>query len=391
MAEHSPKDPSPLASPAPDAMLEPDAFSAWLRQEEDYAVLAIDPQGLIVASSPATSRVLGYEPDELIGRDANIFFTSEDVARGLSAHELAVAHAVGRAEDDRWHVRKDGTRIWMGGTVTPLRDRQGALMGYVKLMRDRTDLRAQLEALANRITALHAALERKEAFLKTLVHELANPLGPLRQSLQQLEQLERDEPSKRLQRVAVRQTEALIRLLANVRTAMLQEDRPNALQIEPVHLQEFLSRLVEASQFSAQAHGVHLELLTPQVPIWLQVDPGRFEQIVTNLIGNAVKYTPAGGHVWVTSTIEDKFVVVRVRDDGVGVAADMLPRIFDLFTQEVASRHLSGGGMGVGLAVVKELVRLHDGTVEVRSDGRGKGSEFTVRLPLDGPRPDRDC
>ena len=128
----------------------------------------------------------------------------------------------------------------------------------------------------------------------------------------------------------------------------------------------------------------------PAGPLPVRADPVRLRQVLGNLLANAIKYTPEGGRVWVKATGEGAEAVVRVEDTGVGIGPDMLPRIFELFTQYEAAAGRSAGGLGIGLALVKELVELHGGLVQVRSDGRGKGSEFTVRLPLDagdGPTP----
>jgi two-component system CheB/CheR fusion protein len=357
---------------------------AWARQEADYVLLGLDPQGIVVAASPATERVLGYAPREIAGRPLSIIFVPEDIARGAPAHELAVARATGHSEDDRWHVRKDGQRVWVDGLVTALYGQRGEVTGFVKVMRDRTDMRLQLDTLTHRVMALRSKLDAKEAFIKMLVHEIANPLGPLHQAVQRLVDAPDEPESGRLHRLALRQADALVRLLADVRATLAREEseQPAPLRMERIDLNELLARQIDAAQFSAREHGVQLALLVPSSPIEVEVDTGRLQQIVNNLVANAIKYTPASGHVWVMSSVEDEYAVIRVEDDGVGIAPDMLPRIFQLFTQEAASRHLSEGGMGVGLAVVRDLVERHHGTVEVRSDGRDKGSSFLVRLPL---------
>ena len=123
----------------------------------------------------------------------------------------------------------------------------------------------------------------------------------------------------------------------------------------------------------------------PGTPIVLTADAARLQQMVANLLQNALKYTPAGGRIWVKAATEQDEVVIRVEDNGIGIAPDMLPKIFDLFTQEAPNSIESEGGLGIGLALVTELAKLHGGFVEVRSQGKGKGSEFTVRLPLTPP------
>jgi two-component system CheB/CheR fusion protein len=297
-----------------------------------------------------------------------------------------VALSVGYSEDDRWHLRGDGTRAWFGGMLCAVRDTEGRCMGFVKVMRDRTDLRATLDTLENRNASLRQALHEKDQHLITLAHELANPLSPLLQACHLLERAD-DTQRQRLLEVIRRQLDTLRRLVGDLRSEIGQQQKSRELVLQRFIVQDLLRQTFQSCEASAREHGLQLELLVPEAAIWIEADPARLHQVVLNLLSNAIKYTPAGGRVWLKSTVEDNNVVVRVEDTGVGVAPEMLPRIFELFTQEGASRHLSDGGMGVGLAVVKEWVDLHGGTVEVRSEGRGQGADFTVRLPLHQPLP----
>jgi signal transduction histidine kinase len=164
------------------------------------------------------------------------------------------------------------------------------------------------------------------------------------------------------------------------------------LRREKVAIQQILQRAAESVQPQARDHGHVLEIFLPGQPIFLKADPARLEQVFVNLLNNAIKYTQRGGHIWLKCTGEDEEVVMRVEDDGVGIPQDMLPRIFDLFTQVDSTRKQAEGGLGIGLALVKKLVSLHGGSVQVNSEGPGRGSEFTVRLPLRAEKeiPDQD-
>jgi PAS domain S-box-containing protein len=351
----------------------------WPQQEPEYCLLCLDPRGRVVGVTGGTDSVLGFGHHELIGQSIAALFTDEDLQLKFDELERDVARSVGYSENDRWHVRRDGTRIWIGGAITAVRDDTGELIGFVKLMRDRTDLRAQIDTLENRVDALRATLQRKDRQLTTLAHELANPLSPLLQACHLLGKTGNDQ---RLLDVIGRQLDTLRRLITDLRAAAGSDDSAPELSPQRFVLQELLGQVIDAGRVQAHSRRQSLEFLCTDVPIWLQADPARLYQVVLNLLTNALKYTPVGGHIWLKATIEADDAVIRVEDDGVGIAPDMLPRIFDLFTQESASRHLSEGGLGVGLSVVKQLVDLHGGSVEVRSDGRDKGSVFTVRLPL---------
>jgi PAS domain S-box-containing protein len=357
-----------------------------LEQGKDHAIILMDAQERIVGWLGGAEEIFGYAAEEMIGRSASHIFTPEDRERGLADHEFAVARKDGRAEDDRWQLRKDGTRIWANGVLIALRDASGAVAGFGKILRDRTDVRGQIETLENRAAALLQADERKNLFLATLAHELRNPLAPLANAVYLLRQVRPGDPDLAYPvKLIERQVEFLRRLVDDLLDVTRIGRGKLQLQLGPVHLQEALRRAAEACRPASEERRHRLELLLPGVPITLEGDADRLHQVFVNLLNNAIKYTPEGGRVWLKMTVEGAEAVVRVEDTGVGIAPEMLPRIFEMFTQEASSASWSGGGLGIGLALVRDLVALHGGVVQVRSEGKGKGSEFTVRLPLKQP------
>lgn len=346
-----------------------------LDQNKDHAVILLDPTGSVLGWLAGAESVFGYSAEEMIGRPVSAIFTPEDRERGADQHELEVARNNGRAEDDRWQVRKDGTRIWASGVLIPLRDPAGAVVGFGKVLRDRTDVKAQIDALAN-------SAERHRANLGTLAHELRAPLAPIANSLE----LIRHTPAAGsiaapLERIE-RQTAHMRRLVDDMMEATRVGAGKVKLQLQTVQLEDVLNRAAEACRPQAEKRRQEFKVLLLPAPTVLDADPDRVYQVVVNLLTNAIKYTPEGGGVWLKATVEGSDAVVRVEDNGCGIAPDVLPRIFDLFTQEPESVDRSEGGLGLGLSVVKALVALHGGTVQVRSEGRGKGSEFTVRFPM---------
>jgi two-component system CheB/CheR fusion protein len=345
-----------------------------LEQNRDHAIILLDPAG-VVGWLPGAEAVFGYAADEMIGRPISVLFTPEDRDRGAHEHELAVARGDGRAEDDRWQVRKDGTRIWAGGVLIPLRDPAGEVVGFGKVLRDRTDVKAQIDALAN-------AAERHKLSLGTLAHELRNPLAPITSAVELIRLTPGTEavvgPLARIER----QVEAIRRLVDDMMEATRAGVGKIKLHLKTVHLEDVLNGAAEACRPLAEKRRQDFKVLLLPGPTVVEADPDRLHQVAMNLLTNAIKYTPEGGGVWLKATVEGDDAVFRVEDNGVGIAPEMLPRIFDLFTQEPESADQAEGGLGLGLSVVKELVALHGGTVQVRSEGRGKGSEFAVRLPL---------
>lgn len=353
-----------------------------LAQTRDVALVLLDPEGRIVGWEGACQRLFGHAPEDVLGQPTDLLFTPEDRAQGIPAHELAVAAANSRAEDDRWHVRADGTRIWVSGITIPLRDAGGRVLAFAKVARDRTDLKTQIDSLSKRVQALTTADEHRSHFLKTLGHELRNPLAPLMTSTALLRKLVPTQAAEGPLATLERQIAAIKRLADDLTELTRMGAGRLSLQLETVSMQGLLHSIVEGYRPEADRRGLRLQLLMPGAPIQLRADPARLQQMIANLLSNALKYTPSGGRIWVKASTEQNEVVIRVEDNGVGIAPDMLPKIFDLFTQESPDSIQSEGGLGIGLALVVELAKLHGGFVEVRSDGKGKGSEFSVRLPM---------
>lgn len=348
----------------------------------EYAVICLDPGGRIVGWLGGAGEIFGYEEHEVIGAPLGLLFTEDDRARGVDAQELQIASTGSRSEDERWHVRKDGTRIWITGTLQAVADPQGELLGYVKIARDRTDLQTRVERLEQRVAAAEAAEMGVRAFVRTLGHEMRNPLTPLQNSAYILRRASSSpETVVKVAAIVEDQVRALRRMAEDLMDASRIELGKVPLHLERIDLREPLHDICAGFQDSARAKGVELTCILPKGVLYANVDPERFQQVMQNLISNAIRYTLTGGQVWIKATQEEAEVVIRVQDTGVGIGAEMLPKLFTLFSREAKAEDLEPSGLGIGLAVVKGLVELHRGTVQARSSGAGKGSEFTVRLP----------
>jgi len=359
-----------------------DLLTSYVSQAKEHAIICLDPQGTITGWLGAAERVFGHTAEEAVGEPVAIIFTPEDRTRGLDRYERLLADIQSRSEDDRWHVRKDGTRIWVTGALEAVKGDAGELLGYVKLIRDRTDLRAQVERLENQVLFLEGAGEKTNLFLSTLGHELRNPLGPLHTAAHIVQRLSTDPRMDKAAQVMIGQVGVLARLAEDLMEVSRAEAGKIELELQPADLRTVLNETAYAMRPNASEKGVRLECVLPEGPLPVALDVLRFPRVVLNLVGNAIKYTPRGGTVWIKATQEGDEVLLRVEDTGIGIAPDMLPRIFDLFTQERQARDMVPSGLGVGLTIVKELVELHGGNVQARSPGAGKGTEFTVRLPV---------
>jgi PAS domain S-box-containing protein len=349
---------------------------------EDYAIFTMDPEGKVASWNPGARRLLGYEAEEILGRDGACFFTPDEVEKGVPGQELRKAAESGRAADDRWHVRQNGSYFFASGITSSLRDPQGALLGYVKIMRDRTDRKRLDEELRNRADALARADEDKDEFLAVLAHELRNPLAPVFYALRLLDEKPLDDPNRwYIRRIVDRQMRRLARLIDDLLDVSRIRTGKVELRKARVDLNSVVGHAVEVARPLAEDRGHGLDVSLPPEPVWLEADPVRLEQVFNNLLSNAVKFTEEGGSISLAAERQGQEVVVRVRDTGVGIPPDLLPRIFDLFTQGDRSLDRVRDGLGIGLTLSRRLVELHGGTIEAYSEGVGRGSEFVVRLP----------
>jgi PAS domain S-box-containing protein len=356
---------------------------------QDYAVIMQDDDGNVTSWNIGAERMLGYSEEEILGRSARIFFTPEDQARGEFEREIRMARQTGRSNDDRWHVRKDGSRLFVMGMMIGLRDDQNRQIGLAKIMRDVTDRQlanAERERLLDNERAARAEAERtgrlKDDFLAMLSHELRTPLNAILGWTQVLKDgaLDSEELAQGLE-VIDRNT----RLQAGLIEELLDMNRIVSgkvrLEIQPVDLVSIAKAAVESVRAITEAKKIHL-LFSPSIPTaGLPGDRDRLQQVLLNLLSNAIRFTPATGTIEVSVDAIPDFAAVTVRDNGAGIRPEFLPHIFERFRQADASITRRHGGLGLGLAIVKQLVELHGGTVEATSAGEGQGAAFRVSLP----------
>lgn len=253
---------------------------------------------------------------------------------------------------------------------------------FFELDRQRQQLAAQRDELQAHAQALDQADRRKDEFLATLAHELRNPLAPLRYGLDML----RADPARaneaQVPAMMDRQLLYLVRLIDDLLDVSRVSQGKIQLRKELIQISDVFRLALETSQPLVDSAGHQLKVGLASEPMWIDADPTRIAQVVSNLLNNAAKYTPAGGHIGLSASRDGEDVVIAVSDDGIGIAPDMQSSVFQLFSQIDNNVDRTRGGLGIGLALVKQLVSMHGGMVELRSEGVGKGSTFTVRLPL---------
>jgi PAS domain S-box-containing protein len=341
------------------------------------AIVSKTVDGIILSWNAGAERLFGYEPREAIGKPITIIIPPE---RRDEEYEILARIVRGdRVEHfETVRVSKHGRRIDISLTVSPLRDSVGRIIGASKIARDITDRKRAAEALRE-------ADRRKDEFIALLAHELRNPLAPLRNGLQVMRLAGGDANALAQARdMMERQLEHMVRLVDDLLDVSRMSQNKMELRRSRVLLKDVVSSAVETARPAMEAAGHDLIIALPPEPIHLDADLTRLAQVFSNLLTNSAKYTEPGGHIWLSAERQGAEVVVTVRDTGIGIPSEALPRIFDMFSQVGRNIERSTGGLGIGLALVKGLVEMHDGTVIAASEGQGKGSTFTVKLPALG-------
>jgi PAS domain S-box-containing protein len=369
-----------------------EVLKLWWDQAREHALIALDERGVIAAWGGEAEALFGYQAQEAIGQNIEMLFTPEDVVGGAPLKEREIADSGAPAEDDRWMRRRDGSRFWATGVLHALHGANGEVIGYGKILRNRTDIKGQLESQQREIQSLRANDDRKNRFIATLAHELRNPLSALSMAAEILKLSSEDRDSREFAVSTIdRQVEFSRRMIEDLLDLTRIEKGKLRLNLAPVDLRRVLTRSVEFVKQLVEEKRQTLHAILGSDSVEVLADADRLQQVFVNLLQNAAKYTHEEGEIWFKLFLEGKEAVVKVEDNGIGISADVLPQIFELFAQAESGEKYSAGGLGVGLSVVKDLVRLHGGSVQVRSDGLGRGSEFAVRLPLAGSdrqRPD---
>jgi PAS domain S-box-containing protein len=335
----------------------------------------LDQDARIVFVNDRMAEMLVVSPAEMIGHHKWDFVFTEDVAAMQALFERRKQGVSEEVADIRFRCG-DGREIWMLMAARPLYDADGRFTGAVDLFTDITERRRAEEELRD-------GDRRKDEFLAVLAHELRGPIAPILTAVKLLSAKGPPDPVlQRLRDTISRQTLQLSTLVED----LLDVGRITAgklrLKKDRIDLRDVAKQAVEVSAPSIERRRHQLKVQLPETPVHVDADAARLVQVAGNLLSNAARYTPDGGQIEVRVFEEDGMGALTVRDYGVGIPPEMLGRIFDRFVQVGASRSGAEGGLGIGLSVVKALVDLHGGTVEARSAGIGKGSEFTFRLPL---------
>jgi len=351
---------------------------------KDYAVITLDQEGRIRTWNAASERILGFAAQDVIGQSAEVFYGQEDRDINVFAQELETAQVDGSASDDRWLWRRDGRSFFASGVTTAIRADNGDLIGYSKIIRDVTEEHMAADALRVAKEQAETANRAKDHFLAVLSHELRTPLTPIVAAVRLLEIRHALPPDAQATLELIRRNVELeARLIDDLLDLTSIARGKLSLNFANVVLETLMSSALDMSESDLRGKGLKLETTLGATSTLVFGDAARLQQIVWNLMKNAVKFTPAGGRIAVRMWNPDaSTIAISVADSGIGISAEALPRIFSAFEQADDSITRAFGGLGLGLAIASTLALKHGGTLTAQSDGRDKGARFTLTLPL---------
>jgi PAS domain S-box-containing protein len=346
-------------------------------------IITIDEHAAIQTFNPAAERIFGYSIEEVLGKNVKLLmpepYRSEHDGYVQNYRQSGVPKIIGTGREVTG-LRKDGSTFPLDLAVSEFH--AGPRRFFTGVVRDISE-RKRLEAeLRERAEALAEANRRKDELLAMLGHELRNPLSPIRSAVEIMRLRGSDDPEvQRCRDVIDRQVAHLTRLVDDLLDVARVTRGKLRLRREPVELERLVEQAVETVRLFIEEHRHRLSVKVEGGPIWLDADPTRISQVVANLLHNAAKFTEPEGRIELDVRTEGAEAVIRVRDTGAGIPPELLPHVFDLFTQGSRTMDRTQGGLGIGLTLVHRLVELHGGSVRVHSDGVGTGSEFVIRLP----------
>ncbi len=350
-------------------------FRLLIEGVQDYAIYMLDPEGVVTSWNSGAQRIKGYAREEILGKHVSRFYTPEDLRLGRPWEEIASARRSGRCEAEGWRVKKGGERFWARTVLSSLYDAGGHLRGFAKVTQDLSHRR--------HIQDLEKAAQNVNEFIAMLAHELRNPLAPIRNAVHIMGQVPAGDPAQQTMRETIdRQSAQLARIVEDMIDIARITRGSLAIDNAQLDMADAVQRAVETATPAIEAGRHSLELDLPSVPMPVWGDAHRLAQVLSNVLNNAARYTPPGGSIAVRGRVEDGYAVVKIRDTGRGIEPEMIERIFDMFVQGKAPLQRIGGGLGIGLALARRLAELQGGTLEARSDGANRGSEFTLRMPL---------
>ncbi|GAB3093100.1 PAS domain-containing hybrid sensor histidine kinase/response regulator [Cupriavidus yeoncheonensis] len=352
-----------------------ETFRLLVLNVKDYAIFMLDPHGRVVSWNAGAAQIKGYRSSEIVGRHFSVFYPPEDVAAGKPERLIQQAREHGSVEDEGWRVRKDGSLFWANVTLTAIYDEHRQLRGFAKVTRDMSERK--------RLEEVEASARRMKEFLATLAHELRNPLAPIYSATSIMERAPEDVSLVRANLgIVARQLRHLTRLVDD----LLDVGRIAAGKLElrrsVLSIREVIAAAIEGSMPALEARAQRLDTQLDNVDFHVFGDLTRLAQVLQNLLINASKFSPEGTTITLRCQLSGRIGQISIADQGCGIAPESLSDVFNLFVQGAQPGQASTGGLGIGLSLCRSIIELHEGSITAASQGIGRGSTFSVRLPI---------
>jgi PAS domain S-box-containing protein len=354
-------------------------FRLLIQEIQDYGIFTMDADGRVMSWNLGAERLHGFKAEDIIGRYFAFCHTPEEIEKGISETELRAAAERGRFETEGYKVRRDGSRYWASMVLTAIHDQGGGLRGFSKVIHDITERKNNEIALLEAKRVAEKASRAKDDFIAALSHELRTPLTPVLMTATSMEHDETLTPDLRQQMGLIRHdVELEARLIDDLLDLTKIARGKFSLHLENVDLRELLLRTVEMLREDFVPKQLEIRLDDSARFTIAHCDPARLQQVLWNLIKNAIKFTPEKGIIHVrTFNANDQTLSVEIRDTGIGIAPELLEKIFTPFEQGSLAGDHRFGGLGLGLAIANAIVEVHHGTIAAASAGLNQGASFT--------------
>ncbi len=361
-------------------------YSQIIDSLQDYSVFTLDNEFKINSWSAGSSKIFGYETEEVIGKPFNTIFTEEDIKNGIPENEIEKALKEGRATDNRWHIAKDRSLFYAYGVVFPLVGSDGDMLGYVKILRDLTQQKRNEDAIKKHIRDLKDLNAHKESVLAILSHDLRSPLANIIQATEYLKEsyhtMKPDEIQRMLDMLFKSAKGELAMLDYLVEWARVKY-ASDVFSPTKIKLTEYINKVFDSLIESASIKMINLHQEIEE-DIFVFVDGKMLISIIQNIVANAIKHTEKGGSIDISATRKEDKIIVRVKDTGIGMSKEVMDNLFTPQIKTLSEARKKNKGAGIGLILVKGFLEKNNGEIWVEST-EGKGSSFYFTLPIDKP------
>lgn len=361
-------------------------FSQIIDSLQDYSIFTLDKDFIINSWSSGSTKIFGYETDEVIGEPFDLIFTEDDLKNGVPKREIEIALKEGRATDNRWHIAKDRSLFYAYGLVFPLIGFDGEMLGYVKILRDLTERKQSEDAIKNYVRELEELNTHKESVLAILSHDLRSPLSAIIGTAKYLKEnyhrMKPDTVQEMLDLLYKSSIDELDMLDYLVEWARIKY-ASDVFSPTKINLTEFIDKIFESLNETASINAINLHHeIEENASVF--ADGKMLISIIQNIVSNAIKHTEKGGTITVSAKSKDDKIIVQVKDTGIGMSKEIMGKLFTPQMKTLSEARKKNKGAGIGLLLVKGFLEKNDGEIWVESI-EGEGSTFYFTLPIDKP------